>query len=94
MCDSTVGKTRGLFEIRAVNKETDEIVYKSEVIADGEKEALFESDLKETLKSLKLNRDDVTIVVRNFGAIPAKEKAKTVKLLGQLGNIIVGKEQK
>ena len=33
---------RGLFEIRAINKETDEAIYSTEIIAEGEKEALFE----------------------------------------------------
>lgn len=87
-------KDRALFEIRAFNKETDERVFSQEVIADGEKEALFESDLKVSLKEKGLSKDDVNIIVREFGKIPAKEKAKMVKVIGQVGKLMLGTEQK
>jgi len=86
--------TRGLFEIRAIILDTGEVLDIQDVIADGEKEALFESDLKEKLKSRKLTLDDVHVLVREFGQVPAKEKAKYVKVLGKLGKTIVGRESK
>ena len=85
--------TRALFEIRVINKDTDERVFSTEVIADGEKEALFESDLKQVLKDKGLTREDVHILVREFGSVPAKEKAKMVKVIGQVGRMVLGKEQ-
>jgi len=87
-----IQKTRALFEIRAIDKETDEVVYSKEVVADGEKEALFESDLKEVLKAKNLRKEDVTIITREFGQVPVREKAKIVKFLGQAGSFILGKE--
>lgn len=68
MADVNDCNSRALFEIRAVSKETDEVVYSKEIVADGEKEALFESDLKESLKTQGLKKDDVTILVREFGS--------------------------
>ena len=85
---------RALFEIRAFNKEDDSLVYSAEVIADGEKEALFESELKETLKDKKLTRDDVVVLIREFGPVPAKEKVKIVRIVGQMGKMVLRTEQK
>lgn len=84
----------GLFQIRAVNKDTNEIVYTGEIVAEGEKEALFESDLKESLVKKGLKKDDVHIVVKEFGQVPVKERAKTVKILGQCGSLSLVKDQK
>lgn len=83
---------RGLFQIRAINKDTDEIVFSEEVVADGESDALFNSKLRESLKKEGLDKDDVHIVVREFGSIPKKERSKTIRLLGKAGNLILGKE--
>ena len=85
---------RGLFEIYAVNLETDEIVFEQKVVAEGESDALYNSDLKEGLRLDGLKKDDVHIVVREIGPVPKKEKAKTVKILGQVGNLVLGKEKK
>lgn len=85
--------SRALFEIRVFNKDTDERIHSEEVIADGEKEALFESRLKEVLKEKDLTRDDVVILIREFGPVPAKEKVKMVKIVGQMGKMVLGKEQ-
>ena len=85
-------KSRGLFEIHAINLDTDEIVFHQKVIASGEKEALFESNLKETLKEQGISRDDIHLIVKEIGQVPAKEKAKTVKIIGQIGKTILGKE--
>ena len=67
---------RGLFEIRAIDIETDEVIYSVEVVAEGEKEALFESDLKEKLKAKRMSRQDVDIVVREFGELPERSVRK------------------
>ena len=46
--------SRGLFVVYAIDKDTDEVVYKSgEVVAESEREAIFESDLKDVLKEKK-----------------------------------------
>ena len=84
---------RGLFEIRAISRDTDEIVYKDEVVAEGESDALFESNLKEVLKEKKLKRDDVYVIVREFGSVPVKERTKTVRVVGKVGKMILGKEE-
>ena len=83
---------RGLFEIRAIAIENDEVIYKADVIAEGESDALFQSDLKEALKSKKMTRDDVNILIREFGPLPKKERAKTVRVIGQVGNLVLAKE--
>jgi hypothetical protein len=88
------GKMRGLFMIRAINKETDEIVYAAEIIAEGEKEALYESDMKSYLKDKKLSRDDVHILVKELIQVPAKEDVKKVRVLGQIGEFAAVKVQK
>ena len=85
-------KGRGLFEIRAIDKSTDEVIYKDEVIAEGETDALFESNLKEVLKEKKLTRDDVTVLIREFGAVPNKERAKKLEIKGQFGKTILARE--
>lgn len=84
---------RGLFTIRAVDKATDRVVYIEDIVADSEKDALYESNLKDGLKDLGLKKDDVWLVVKEFGQVPPKEKVQTVKVLGQLGKMIVGKKQ-
>lgn len=84
---------RGLFEIVAISKDSDEIVYEEKIVAEGEKEALFESDLKEQLKVKGLKREDVHVLVREFGTLPAKEDVKIVKIIGQVGKTILAKEK-
>jgi len=85
---------RGLFEIYAINLENDEIVFSEKVVAEGESDALYNSGLKEALKVKGLRKDDVHMVVKEIGSVPKKEKAKTVKILGQVGNLVLGKEKK
>ena len=87
-------KERGLFSIRAISKETDEIVYSAEIVACGENEALYESDMKDALKAKKLTRDDVHVIVTEIGKLPAKEDIKKVKVLGQIGDFAAVKVQK
>jgi len=77
---------RALFEIRAVSIETDEVIYKTEIVAEGEKEALFDSDLKEVLKSKKLSKYDVDIVVREFGRLPERAPRRKNFFTGKKGN--------
>jgi len=67
---------RGLFQIRAVDIETDEVVYQAEIVAEGEKEALFDSDLKEVLKNKNLTRHDVDILVKELDSLPARTRIK------------------
>ena len=86
--------SRGLFEIHAVNLDTDEVVFQEKVVAEGESDALYCSSMKEELKKLGLKRDDVHIIVREIGCVPKREKAKTVKILGQVGGLMLSKEQK
>jgi len=76
---------RALFEIRAVSIETDEVIYKTEIVAEGEKEALFDSDLKEVLKSKKLSKYDVDIVVREFGRLPERTPRRKNFFTGKKG---------
>jgi hypothetical protein len=91
MSDTTVGKSRGLFEIYAVSLKDDKVVFEQKVVAEGEKEALFESDLKEGLKKLEMCKDDVHIVVREIGPVPPKEKTHVVKLLDKVCEFVKGK---
>jgi len=86
--------TRALFQIRAVSKETDEIVFSAEVIAEGEKEALYESDMKEILKKAGLGKGDVHILVKAFGTLPAKEDIKNVRLIGSVAGLSLVKDKK
>lgn len=86
--------TRALFQIRAVNKFTDVVEYAEEVVAEGEKEALFESNMKEALKAKGLTKADVNVLVKSFGILPAKEEVKSVKLVGELGKYSLVKEDK
>ena len=85
--------TRALFQIRAIKKETDEVVFSSEVVAEGEKEALYESSMKEELKSKGLNKSDVHILVKSFGPLPAKEEVKNVKIIGQAAGFTLTKDK-
>jgi len=85
---------RGLFTIKAINKETDEIVYSEDIVAESEKDALYESALKEGLKKKGLRKDDVHLVVKEIGQVPPKEKIQRVKVLGQCGDFVVGKKEK
>lgn len=84
---------RGLFEIIGINLEDDSIVYKAKVIAEGEKEALFESDLKEKLKANKLTRDDVHLIIREIGAVPARIRPRKFRVVGKLGKHSLMKEE-
>jgi len=86
--------SRGLFGIWVVELDSDVIVYKDEVIAEGESDALFNSNLKEVLKEKKLKRDDVHVIVKEIGSVPKREKAKTVKIIGQAAGFMLSKEQK
>jgi hypothetical protein len=85
---------RALFNIIAINLETDEIVYESKVIAEGEKEALYESDLKEKLAAKSMHRDDVHLIITEIGPVPGKRKPKKFKVLGQVGNTALMTEEK
>jgi hypothetical protein len=85
--------TRALFQIRAVVKETDEVVFNAEVVAEGEKEALYESDMKEVLKKAGLGKDDVHILVKSFGTLPPKEVVKNVKIIGAAGGFTLTKDK-
>lgn len=83
---------RGLFQIRAVNKDTDEVVFSEEVVGEGESDAMFNSKLKDALKEKNLAKDDVYILCKELGSLPKKERSKTVKLISQIGNLVLGKE--
>ena len=85
-------KGRGLFEIRAIRKSDDKVILKEEIVAESESDAMFESGLREALKAEKLNKDDVYLLFREFGAVPKRERAKTVRLLGKLGKHCLAKE--
>ena len=85
---------RGLFTLKAVNKATDEVVYTEDIVADGEKEALFESNLKEGLKAIGLTKNDVWLVVKEFGEVPLQEKVQNVRVLGQVGKLVLGRKSK
>ena len=83
---------RSLFDIYAINKDTSEVVFNEKVVAEAEKDALFESNLKEKLTELKLRKDEVHMVVHELGTVPAKEHVKTVKILGEFGKTKLVKE--
>jgi len=85
--------SRALFEIVAIDLDSGTIVYESKVIAEGEKEALFESDLKEKLAAKKMTREDVHILVREFGQVPAKCRMHKFVVKGRLGKHLVAKEE-
>jgi len=89
---SMEANSRGLFGIRVVDLETDKVVHAEEVVAEGEQDALFESDVKEALKKLGLKKEDVHIIVKEFGSVPQKPRPKTVRFVGQLGKTILGRE--
>jgi hypothetical protein len=89
----TNGNTRALFQIRAVKKDTDEVVFASEVVAEGEKEALYESTMKEELTKKNLTKSDVHIIVKSFGTIPAKEEAKNVRIVGKIDGFTLVKDK-
>lgn len=86
--------TRALFQIRAISKETDEIVFGAEVVAEGEKEALYESDMKDALKKLGLGKGDVHILVKAFGTLPAKEEVKNVRLIASAAGFNLTQDKK
>lgn len=90
--EGSMDSERALFAIRAINKDTDEVVFSAEVVAEGEKEALYNSNLKETLKEKKLKKEDVNLIITEIGKLPPKETVKNVKILGQLGSHILAKE--
>ena len=85
---------RALFQIRAVSKETDAIVFSSEVVAEGEKEALYESNMKEELKSKNLTKNDVHILVKAFGTLPAKEEVKNVRIIASAAGLTLTQDKK
>ena len=91
---SEIQESRGLFTIKAINKETDEIVYSEDIVAASEKDALYESNLKAGLKEKGLKKDDVHLVIKEIGQVPPKEKVQRVKVLGQCGDFVVGKKEK
>lgn len=88
-----MSNTRGLFEIHAIHKDTNEVVFHQKVVAEGEKEALFESNLKEELKKNNVTKDEVHLLVKEIGQLPAKEDVKTVKILGQIGKTSLVQEK-
>lgn len=88
-----INNTRALFQIRAINKDTDKVVVSAEVVAEGEKEALYESDLKENLEVLGLKKSDVHIIVRSIGSLPAKEEVKSVKIIAGVDGYKLIKEK-
>lgn len=94
MSDVKDCNSRGLFEIVAINIETSEIVYEDKVISEGEKEALFDSNLKEVLNSKKLTRDDVCVLTRCFGVVPEKVRPKRFKVIGKIGKTMLASEEK
>lgn len=83
---------RGLFEVIAINLNTDEIVFEQKIVAEGENEALFESNIKEALKEKGLNTKEVHKIVREIASVPARIEIKKVTLLSKIGNIIHGEE--
>lgn len=83
-------KSRGLFEIHAVKLATDEVVFEQKVVAEGETDALYESDLKSKLKDLGLSKDEVHIVITEIGPVPLKPKAQVVKLLDKVCAFVKG----
>jgi hypothetical protein len=85
--------SRALFSIIAIDLESDEIVYENKVIAEGEKEALFESDLKEKLKLKKLTRDDVHLIVKEIGSVPSRIRPRKFRVLGTVGKHSLMKEE-
>lgn len=86
--------TRALFQIKAVKKDDDKVVFSDEVVAEGEKEALYESGMKEELKKQGLTRDDVNILVKSFGSLPPKEVVKNVKIVAAAGGMTLVQEKK
>jgi hypothetical protein len=85
--------TRALFQIRAINKDTDKVVVSEEVVAEGEKEALYESDLKEKLDAIGLKKSDVHVIVKAFGSLPPKEEVKSVKIIAGVDGYKLIKEK-
>jgi len=83
---------RGLFEIFAIQLSTDKIVFEQKVVADGENEALYESDLKDKLKELKIKRDEVCLIVREIGPVAPKSKPHMVRLLDKVCDFVGGKD--
>ncbi|MFA6971417.1 MAG: hypothetical protein WC208_08460, partial [Gallionella sp.] len=61
-----------------------EIIDSEEVIAEGEADALFQSNVKSVLKEKKLKKEDVHIIVKEFGSVPKKERPKMVRVMGGL----------
>jgi hypothetical protein len=93
MEEKKVDNSRGLFNIIAINLDTDEIVYNSLIIAEGENKALFESDLKDDLKKLKLTLDDVHVIVKEIASVPARTKPRKFTIKGKLGKHILAREE-
>ena len=90
----SIKKERGLFQIHAIDKETDMVVFEEMVVSDGESEALFDSSLKENLKEAKRTKDDVHVIVVEVSEIPPKEDVKKVRVLGGIGNTALVRETK
>lgn len=86
-------KNRGLFEIHAIHKDTDEVVFHQKVVAEGEKESLWESNLKDELKKKNISREEVHLLVKEIGTLPAKEDVKKVKIVGSIGKYEVVKNE-
>ena len=94
MSANTPKKERGLFQIFAIDKASDMVVFEEMVVSEGESEALFDSSLKENLQSAKRTKDDVHIIVVEISPIPPKETIKKVKVLGGIGNTALVREEK
>lgn len=93
MVEEKKDNSRGLFNIIAINLDNDEIVYDSKIIAEGENKALFESDLKESLKDKKLTLDDVHLIVKEIGLVPSRTRPRKFTIRGKLGKNIIAREE-
>jgi len=84
---------RGLFLVHAIGKDDDSIVFRQELVAESERDAMYESDLKKVLEEKGLTKRDVDIVVSEINSLPAREEVKTVRIIGKAGKVILGKEE-
>ena len=77
-------KSRGLFQIRVIDLDTDGIVYAEEVVAEGESDALFQSDVKRVLKEKGLHREDVHIICVEMAPVPKRQRPQAVRLIDRI----------
>ncbi len=83
-------KMRAIYHVYAVKKDADEIVFEQKVVAESEKDALYESDLKEALKKKEISKDDIFTVCSFVGEVPAKEKVQKVSVVEKVFKSLTG----